>query len=279
MLNRLPDKLMIRFRYWSVLRRSLNLKKPTRFTEKIQWYKLNYRDELMTQCADKYRMRDYVTEKGYQAYLPKLYQVCNTFDEIEFDQLPNSFAIKSNNGSGTNCFVKDKKTISLDEIRKIVDSWNLIDTLTFGREWAYLNIPQKIIIEELLISNENIDGSLNDYKILCFNKKPEYAWVDTTRYSNHRRNFYDLNWVMLDVVSDCPLTEKAIEKPYGFDKMLEIAECFAEDFPFVRVDFYSIDKKVYIGEITFYPWSGYVQFTPDEFDYKLGELFKMPIYK
>ncbi|MDW0116305.1 ATP-grasp fold amidoligase family protein [Sporosarcina thermotolerans] len=275
-LDLLPDEIVLKLQYRVALGRRLNIKNPERFTEKIQWYKMNYRIPLMTQCADKYRMRDYVLQKGFSEYLPTLYQVCDKFEEIEFMSLPESFAIKCNNGSGTNIFIEDKSNMDISFIKNTINSWSKVNTLSIGREWAYKDIPQKIVIEELLDSNDNEDGSLNDYKILCFNKKAKLAWVDTTRHVDHRRNFYDLEWNQLQVVSDCPTTENTISKPYGFEKMIEIAECFAADFPFVRVDFYSVNGKVYIGEITFYPWSGCVQFTPDKFDYELGKSFNLP---
>src|SRR5690606_16365181 len=132
-----------------------------------------------------------------------------------------------NNGSGTNIFIKDKGKMDKSYVKKVINSWSKVNTLSIGREWAYKDIPQKIVIEELLSSEDTKDGSLNDYKILCFNNKPKLAWVDTTRHVDHRRNFYDLKWNQLDVISDCPVTDKPIPKPIGFEKMLEIAEDIA----------------------------------------------------
>lgn len=277
-LEVLPDKLVLHMQYYVALGRRLNLKNPKRFTEKIEWYKLNYQDPLMTICADKYLVRSYVEEKGYKNYLPKFYGVYDKYEEINFEELPKSFAIKCNNGSGTNIFVTNKENMNLKEIEKTVRSWDKVNTLSIGREWVYKNIEQKIIIEELLKPKDEFQKNhgLNDYKILCFNGKAELSWVDVNRSSNHRRNFYDLNWNILDVTSDVPMFEKGIDVPYGIEKMIEIAEEFSKDFPFVRVDFYSINNNIYIGELTFYPWSGTVQFTPDEFDFKLGELFDLP---
>lgn len=277
-LDLLPNKLVLNLQYYSTVGRILNLRKPKRFTEKIHWYKLNYQTPLMTKCADKYLMRDYVEEKGYASFLPKLYAVYDSFEQIEFNSLPNSFAIKCNNGSGTNIFISNKVSSDYKSIKKIIDLWKKVNTLSIGREWAYKNIIQKIVIEELLDPEDDFQrkNGLNDYKILCFNGKPQYAWVDVSRQTDHKRNFYDLNWSKLDVVTDKPNTEVSVIKPYGFDKMIEIATEFAKDFPFVRVDFYSLNNKVYIGEITFYPWSGCVQFTPDDFDLEMGELFNLP---
>lgn len=278
-MDKLPDKLVVHLQYFASLGRPLNLKNPQRFTEKLQWYKLNYRNSLMTICADKYRVREFIESKGYSDYLPELYAVVDKFSEIDLNSLPNSFAIKCNNGSGTNVFIEDKSKADFKEIKKIVDSWEMVNTLSIGREWVYKDIEQKIIVEELLVPEDihQKENGLNDYKILCFDGEPELAWVDTNRNNDHKRDFYDLNWNKLDVISDKPTSEFILKKPSDFEKMLEISKEFSKEFPFVRVDFYSLNNRIYIGELTFYPWSGCVQFTPDEFDFKLGKLLKLPI--
>lgn len=276
-LDLLSDKTVVRLQYYASLGRWPNLKNPKRFTEKLQWYKLNYRIPLMTQCADKYKVKFYLQDKGLEEYVPKLYQVCNKFEEIDFSSLPNEFAIKCNNGSGTNIFIKNKEEMDLSAVEKEVSSWNKVNTINVGREWAYKNIEQKIIVEELLVSNDGTQtNDLNDYKILCFNGEAKVIWVDVDRHLEHKRNFYDLDWNVLDVTSDCPLSKEPIPKPFGLEKMIEISRLIAKDFPFVRVDFYSVNQKVYIGELTFYPWSGCVQYTPDSFDFELGEYFELP---
>lgn len=274
--NYLSDEQVINIQYRTVLKRKPNLKEPKRFTEKLQWYKLNYRTPLMTQCADKYLVREYIKEKGYENILVQLYKVCNSYEEIDFEKLPQSFVIKSNKGSGTNLFIQDKESVDLSNIREPIMSWNTVNTILMGREWAYKDIKHRIVIEEMLVDKSNTTSELNDYKFLCFNGSVKYIWVDTDRQTDHRRNFYDLEWNLLDVQSDYPLSKENIPKPGGFDYMVEIAETIAKDFPFVRVDFYWVNGKVYFGEITFYPWSGCVQFKPDSFDYRLGELFQLP---
>src|SRR5699024_10919419 len=232
----------------------------------------------MTVCADKYKVRSYANTKNYNDYLPDFYGVFDSFDEINFNSLPNSFVIKANNGSGTNIFVKDKSKMNLSEVENNIKSWEKVNTLSVGREWAYENIEQKIIIEELLKPTDEFQrvNGLNDYKFMCFNGKAKVVWVDVSRDSNHSRNFYDLDWNILNVTSDIPQFKNSIDRPFGFEKMLKIANNIAKDFPFVRVDFYSVNNKLYIGELTFYPWSGTVQFNPDSFDYELGKLFNLP---
>lgn len=273
-LDFIPDKLMIKLQYFVTLKKRLNLKNPKRFTEKIQYYKLFYKNSKMTICADKYKMREYVEEKGYIEYLPKLIQVVNEFDEIIFSTLPNKYIIKSNNGSGTNIFINDNNTIDKDSIRRQTLSWKKVNTISIGREWAYKNIESKIIIEEFLEPNDEFQkkNGLNDYKVLCFYGVPSYIWVDSNRFKNHTRNFYDLEWNLLNIVSDKPNSKIKVDKPKNLMQLIEISKSLSSDFPFVRVDFYILNNRIFIGELTFYPWSGCVQFKPDEYDFILGEL-------
>lgn len=272
----LSEEMIIKLQYRVTLKRKLNLNPPKRFTEKIQWYKLNHRIPLMTQCVDKYLVRDYIQEKGFENTLVKLYQVCENFDEINFEKLPNKFVIKSNKGSGTNVLIKDKKSMNFNAIKREVQNWDTLNTVLYGQEWAYKNVKHRIVIEELLEDNENENGEIHDYKFMCFNGAVKFIWVDAGRSTNHKRNFYDINWNMIDVKSDVLNTQEIISKPGGFDYMLEIAELIGQDFPFARVDFYWVNGKVYFGEITFYPWSGCIQFTPDKFDYVLGNELIIP---
>lgn len=273
----LPDSIAVGLHSLFLIGRWPNISNPKRYTEKIQWYKLNYRDPLMTICADKYLAKDYLSQKGFSKYVPELYQVCDRIEDVVFENLPNSFIIKCNNGYGANVIVRDKTSLDISSVYKKFKKWKKLATVDIAREWAYKNIPPKIIVEELLISNDGTQqGNLNDYKVMCFNGTPKVIWVDVDRYSNHKRNFYDTQWNLLPVKSDCPVCEKSIPSPFGLDKMLEIASSIAKDFPFVRVDFYSVNQEVYIGELTFYPWSGCVKYAPDSFDFTLGEMFVLP---
>lgn len=277
-LRFIPDEMMIRLQYKIKLGRSLNLKKPKRFTEKLQWYKLYYRNELLTIGSDKYKVREYVESKGLGNILTKLYNVYSSPEEIDLNELPNKFVMKTNNGSGTNYFCSNKNEFNFDKVQEELSTWLNRNMFAAGREWSYKNIEPKIIVEELLEEKneiENIDG-INDYKFLCFNGNPEYIIFDTDRFSDHKRNIYDLNWNLLDISTDKKNINKNIPKPEGLNDLIEVAEILSEEFPFVRVDLYYVNEKVYFGELTFYPWTGYVQFNPDNFDFILGNKFALP---
>ena len=280
LLSFIPDKIMVKLQYRIKTGRKLNLKNPQRYTEKLQWYKLNYRNPLMTKCADKYTVREYVENKGLGYILNELYGVYDNVNEIDFDKLPNKFVLKTTNDSDTNIFCKDKVNSDLEEIKKKMDKkMKERAQIPLAREWAYNNSKRRIICEKLLEDKDTKDNSINDYKFLCFNGKPEFIVYDVDRYLGHKRNFYDTTWKYLNISSDCPNFGDIVERPEKLEEMLEIAKILSENFPAVRVDLYCVQNKIYFGELTFYPWSGYVKFEPDKFDFVLGEKFNLTSYK
>lgn len=275
-LSFIPDKTMLQWQYRIKLGRKLNWKKPRRFTEFLQIYKAKYRNPIMFKCVDKFAVREYITDKGCSSILNNLLGVYEDARQINFENLPDKFIIKTTNGGGgENVLIcKDKNKLNKEEIKVKLNGWLKLKTINAGREWAYNGITEpKIIIEELLEDDSNPGGSIDDYKIVCFNGEPKIVIFDCDRYIGHKRNFYDPQWNLLNVSSDCPNKNVEIAPPQNLDKMLSIAKILSKDFPFVRVDFYNIKGKIYFGELTFYPWSGYVQFTPDDFDFKLGRYF------
>lgn len=272
----IPDKQMLELQYYIKHKRKLDLKHPQRYTEKLQWYKLYYRDAKMQQCADKYRVREYIESKGLGSILNELYAVYETPDEITLENLPEKFVMKSNNGSGTNLICKDKFLYTDEQVREMFRGFFAQSSASAGREWVYGGIEPVIIAEKLLEDPTQADGSICDYKFLCFNGSPQYVVYDVDRFTDHKRNIYDTEWNDLHIASDCPCAEKAYDKPENLTEMLEIARILSADFPAVRVDLYSIEGKIYFGELTFFPWSGYVQYTPDSFDFEAGEKFILP---
>ncbi|MGN0571790.1 MAG: ATP-grasp fold amidoligase family protein [Candidatus Fimenecus sp.] len=275
-LHFIPDKQMLELQYYIKHKRKLDLQNPQRYTEKLQWYKLYYRDPLMQQCVDKYRVREYVASKGLGAILNELYTVFETPEEITLHALPDKFVMKSSNGSGTNFLCKDKSLYTDAQVQSMFRDYLAQSSASVGREWVYSGLKPVIIVEQYLEDPTQHNNDICDYKFLCFNGQPEYVVYDVDRFTDHKRNIYDTNWNDLHVASDCPCSDEVYEKPEGLDKMLEIARILSADFPAVRVDLYSIQGKIYFGELTFFPWSGYVQYTPDSFDFELGEKFILP---
>ena len=277
MLRFIPDKQMLQLQYRIKHHRKLNLKEPKRYTEKIQWYKLYYRNPVMQQCADKYQVRRYVESKGLGHILNELYAAFASPEDICLDALPDEFVLKLSNGSGTNLIVSDKSKLNLEQVHQMFRDFEAQRGSSAGREWVYGGKqPSVIVAEELLKDPDRPHGDLCDYKILCFGGNPEYVVYDTDRFTQHRRNIYDTQWNDLHISSDCPCIDAEIPKPETLDEMLEIARTLSADFPAARIDLYSIRGKVYFGEITFFPWSGYVNYEPDSFDFEMGSKFVLP---
>lgn len=275
LLRFVPDKTMISIQYRIKMGRKLNLKNPERYTEKLQAYKLYHRDSLMTKCADKYRVREFIEEKGLGEILCKLYGVYDKAEDIDYDNLPDRFVMKTTNGSGTNIICKDKSKLDREDTNVKLNDWLKRDCYGLGREWAYKDIEPKIVVEEFLEDENSKFEGINDYKFLCFGGKAEYIVFDVDRFVGHKRNIYDTQWNNLNIGTDCDKIDREIEKPEGLEQMIEVANVLAKDFPCVRVDLYWVNGKVYFGELTFYPWTGYVQFDPDEFDFTMGKKFDL----
>lgn len=254
--------------YFSQFGEHINFQKPKSFNEKIQWIKLNYRNPLMIKCADKYDVREYIKEKNLDSILNDIYGIYHDVEDIDLSKLPNSFVLKATHGSGWNIICRDKSELDWKVKYEKIKSWLNTNYYDIGGEWVYKNIQPRIIAERLLVDEK---GNLpKDYKIFCFNGKPKIIQVDLDRYQNHKRNLYDLEWNKLPVELQLPNSSTPVEKPKQLELMLEISKILSEDFPFVRVDLYNVNGKIYFGELTFYPGNGFEKFKPKEFDLLLG---------
>lgn len=254
----------------------LNLDNPKSFNEKIQWLKLNYKNPLLTKCADKYAVREYVKEKIGEEYLIPLLGVWDSPDDIDFDALPNQFVLKVNWGSGQNIIVKDKSKLNIEEAKEKLRNWMKPECNHYwmGLEWCYKDIQPKIICEKYI---EQIGGAVYDYKFFCYNGNPlnMYIAVDSYDYSIMCINYYDKDYNLLPFFKHYPNTEMPIKKPVFWDKMLELSRVLSQELPFVRVDFYDTGHQIYFGEMTFYPGCGVDKFEPVEWDYKFGDMIDL----
>ncbi|WP_223701113.1 ATP-grasp fold amidoligase family protein [Sutcliffiella deserti] len=277
LLDFLPDRLMIKLQYKIKTGRTLNLLNPVRFTEKLQWYKLYYREPLMIQCSDKYGVREYISSKGYEDILVPLFGVYEKAEDIDFDKLPDKFVLKTTNGSHTNILCEDKSKLDIDKTRKTLNQWINNWAGKVGREWAYHGIKPRIICEKYLDKDKNDD--LIDYKFFCFNGEPHFLYVIVERFLEDgiKLGIYDTSFNELPYKrADIRGLKKEAIKPKNFEKMVEIAKKLSEDFAHVRVDFYNIDGQIYFGELTFYTAGGYQKYVSDEFDFIMGEKFLLP---
>ena len=256
--------------------KTLNLDNPQTFNEKIQWLKLYDSTPLKTRLADKYLVRDWVKEKIGEQYLIPLLGVYDSFDEIDFDKLPDRFVMKCNHGSGWNIIVKDKSKLDMKEAKEKLDRWLKTNfAYITGFELQYRNMQPKIIIEEY-IENRNVHD-LYDYKFWCFNGKVEYIQFLSERQNGLKMAFYDIQWKKQNFVYNYPLDIKNIIKPDNLDIMIKLAEKLSAGFSHVRIDFYRLDDgTIYFGEYTFTSMSGICKWNLNNINSKLGKLIKLP---
>lgn len=269
----LPDKLYLKLVYRIRTGKKLNIENPQTFNEKIQWMKVNDRNPFYTVIADKYAVRDYVKEKVGEEYLTRLYGVYDSVEEIPFEKLPEQFVLKATHDSGGCIICHDKNELDVKQAKKKLGKLLKRNFWWKGREWCYKDITPRIICEELL--QDNVLNDLLDYKFFCFNGEPQMLFVATDRGKGTKFDFFDLDFKHLDIKNHYPNTTKEIAKPQNFEKMIELARVLATDFKQVRVDFYNIGGKIYFGELTLYHFSGMENFEPVEWEYKLGEAWKV----
>ena len=255
--------------YFNIFNRHVNWDNPQSYNEKMQVSKIYNPTGLKTRLTDKYTVREWIKSKIGEKYLIPLYGVCDSFDEIDFENLPEQFVIKCNHDSGSVILCPDKNKFDINSARKKINRALSRDYAWPAFEMHYKNIPPKIIIEKYM------GDSINDYKFLCFDGKPFYCWVDFDRFTNHKRNIYNLDWE-LQPFNQCEYGNylKEVPKPKNFDEMKNIAGELCKNFDHVRVDLYVIDEKIYFGEMTFTNAGGFEKIIPDEWSYKLGALWK-----
>ena len=269
------DEKKLRKLFKKRLNRELNLENPVKYNDKIQWLKLYWRDPLATKCADKYKVREFISETIGDEYLNELIAVYDSVDEIDIQALPQSFVLKGTHGSGYNIICKDKDKMNWKKEFKKMRRWLRLSYYLEEREWVYKDIKPRIICERYM--EETNAEDLRDYKIFCFNGEPKLIQVDANRFNDHKRNYYDLDWNLLDISIDVPSdTETIIHPPERLSEMIVLSKVLSKKFPHVRVDFYEVDQKIIFGELTFFHSSGFGQFHPAEYEIEWGNYLELP---
>lgn len=278
------DSYYIKKNFKSIVGYDLDLRNPKSMSEKIQWYKINYKNPLIIKCADKYAVREYIKETIGEDYLVPLVFHTKDYKEVKPENLPDiPIVIKANHTSGTTHFVRNKKEVDWQVIQMDCRWWLHLNYYYTDKEWQYDNIEPRIVVEKMLIDE---DGSIpSDYKLHCFNGKFGFLQVDLGRFGTHRRNIYDRDWELLPFTFSMldkdknPKTPhgRSVERPKNLDLLINLAEALAKPFPYVRVDFYVIKDNIFFGELTFHHGGGYEQFTPDKWDLYYGK--KIPLIK
>lgn len=277
LLNRVQDKKFLYKKYKSIHKTNVDLDNPSTFNEKLQWLKLYDRNPNYTVMVDKYKVREYIAEKIGEQYLIPLIGVWESPDEINFDALPNQFVMKCSHNSGLGmCICTDKSKLDVKKVKKDLKRGLKQDYYLTGREWPYKDVPRRIVAEQFL---KNDAGGLTDYKIHCFNGVPKFILVCRDRFtkSGLTEDFYTPEWNLMTVKRpNIPNAKSPLQKPEKMEEMLALAAKLSENIPFLRVDFYYVEGKIYFSELTFFPASGFAPFEPEEWDRTFGDWLELP---
>lgn len=267
----LPDKAYLQLYYFLRFKRLCNFKDPKTFNEKLQWLKLYNRKPVYTELVDKYAVRKHIANAiGEEHLIPLVGGPWNSFDEIDFDALPEQFVLKCTHDCDSVIICKDKSKLDKAAAEKRLCKCLKNNYYSFGREWPYKNLKPRIIAERFMEDKEN--GELRDYKFFCFNGKVKCFKVDFDRFTDHKANYFDVQGERLAFGEKaCPPDfNKELKLPDNLQEMVTLAEKLSAGHPFLRVDFYSLNGNIFFGELTFFPASGMGVFTPDSWDDSLG---------
>lgn len=269
---KLSPKSYIKHQYRYITHHKLNLKNPVRYTEKLQYLRLyTYpKNSLVTKAAGRTGVREYLSEKGFEKYLIPIYGIFDKFEDIDFDELPDQFVMKCTHACAFNQIVLDKKNFDKEVSRKQFNKWLKTNYGKKTMERHYSPIKPQIIIEKYLGFADDLPV---EYKIHVFNGKAKYMYVVTGRGKDIRYNNYYVDWKPFDGAqfNGWKKREEGVPVPSNWKEMVKLAEEMAKDFPFVRVDLYNIDGKIYFSELTFTPAKGTLIFDDDKADFEIGE--------
>ena len=271
-----PDKLYLELMFRLKMGYPLDLKNPQTFNEKLQWLKLYNRRPEYTQMVDKYAVKEYVAQVIGKEYIIPTIGVWDKFGQIDFSALPERFVLKTTHGGGGGgvAICNNKEYFDTAEAKRKLEKSLSADIYRNLREWPYKNVKKRIIAEKYIQDN---DGKLKDYKFFCFNGRVEFFKIDFDRFVGHHANYYDRNGQLLPFgESDYrPISQKNLAIPQNLAAMIDIAEKLSAGIPFLRVDLYNVDAKIYFGELTFFPASGFGRISPEQYDCIIGKSLEL----
>ncbi len=266
------DKTFAQILFWVQTKRfgrtwyKMDFNNPKTFNEKLNFIKFNYWNDLGPKVADKVKVRDYVENVIGKEYLIPIIGVYKSVEEIPVNDLPNKFALKTNHGSGWNIICKDKSQLDWERSSSKMRKWLNRNAYYLSREWQYKNIEPQIICEELL------EYEVKDYKFFCRKGEPLLIQVDKSRFTNHQRSFFDVNWNGEKLFLTYPNIIENVSKPLNLQKMIQLAEKLSEPFLFCRVDLYEHLGRIYFGEITLFPGGASEPFGSYAEDLEMGKM-------
>jgi len=270
------DISYIKAQYYLKNGKRLGLDNPTEFMEKLQWLNQNLYNEDYKDFVDKYEVRKYVEQKIGKGFLVDFIDVFDTVEAIDFDVLPNQFALKGTHGSGYNVIVDDKSKIDENDVKQTLKKYLNSNYYNKYKESIYKSVQPRILAEHYLDQTDS--ENILDYKFFCIHGEPKYIWVKTFNDGKYRNCYYDLDWNKVKGDSNTKnYLSKVIPKPENLDELITIAQKLSKDFIFVRVDLYSISGKIYFGELTFFPWAGLKRLTVERLNKELGDAINLPV--
>lgn len=271
----LSDESYVKLIYRLRLGRKLNLDNPRTFTEKLQWLKVNDHNPMYTRMADKLGMRDFVAERIGDGHTVPVLGRWDRFDGIDFSSLPERFVLKTNHDSGSYVICHGKASLDMDKARRTIERSMRRNYYRTTREWQYKDIPHRIYAEQLLGDGD----ALTDYKFFCFNGQPRFMYVEQESASDPSQAIFDMDYNPVPFTMEDVRSERLPDKPAAFTEMIGYAKELSRDVPFLRVDMYCVKGVVYIGELTFYHYGGYIPFNPKEWDLRIGEMLNLSGFK
>lgn len=271
----LPDKLYLKLLFPLSVGYPLNLETPRTFNEKLQWLKLNYRKPIMTKMVDKYEAKKFISNKIGKEYVVENYGIWDNFESINFNSLPNSFVLKTTHDQGGVVICRDKGKLELENAQKKLTKHLKFRHYYLTREWPYKNVKPRILAEKLLES----DDEFKDYKFYCFNGIPKVMYISQGKKNGKLQlDYFDMNFNQLDIRRpNIESSGKELEKPQQFELMRSLSSKLSEGFPHLRVDFYQVENKLYVGELTFFQGGGMMPFIPEKWDNTFGNWIELPI--
>lgn len=274
----LPDKAFLKLQYRLILGKKLNLKNPQTFNEKLQWLKLYDRNPDYIPLVDKYEVKKYIKEMIGEEYVVPTLGIWDSVEEIDFNSLPEQFVLKCTHDSGSTIICKNKTTFDVGAAKAKLNKRLHSNLFWWGREWPYKNVKPRILAEKYLTNGDRRDD-LSDYKVHNFNGVPKMVLVCKNRFGEHGMSddFFTVDWEHIPVQRPAsPNSKVSIEKPKQLAVMIELSKRLSANIPFVRTDFYTVQNKVYFGELTFYPGTGMLPFEPDYYDKMFGDWLVLP---
>lgn len=281
----IPDDIYIKMIYRFRVRKKLNLDNPQTYNEKLNWLKLYNQKAEYTRMVDKYAVKEYVAQVIGEQYVIPTLGVWDKFEDIDFCKLPNRFVLKCTHDSSGIIICRDKFKLDLKKTKNKIKTSLKRDYFLGSREWPYKNVPRRIIVEEYMeeiedCNKEDDKKMLDVYKIFCFSGKPElFQVVQNDKTDFESIDYFDTSWNKLDLRQNFPNSDVTLSKPEKIDEMIDVAKKLSQGIPFVRIDLYQINKRVYFSEMTFFSDAGFAKFEPEEWDYKLGQMINLPTDK